>query len=185
MPDRLSPAQRHRCMSHIRSRNTKPEIKVRQWLWQHGYRYRLCVKGVPGKPDIVMRKYRTAIFVNGCFWHGHEIEWRNENGEWRVENSECCKLPQSNREFWVNKIRRNQERDQQNYQVLQENGWQVLVIWECQLKASVIEHTMRQVEVSLQDYYLKTLNRKAVAYIQIEDTDLPMAAEDDTDYTVL
>ena len=201
MPDRLSPTQRHRCMSHIRSRNTKPEIKVRQWLWQHGYRYRLCVKGVPGKPDIVMRKYRTAIFVNGCFWHGHDIKWKTGNGkrkgrdalrasetgngEWRIESSKCCKIPQSNREFWVNKIRRNQERDQQNYQVLQENGWQVLVIWECQLKASVIEHTMRQVEVSLQDYYLKTLNRKAVAYIQIEDADLPMAAEDDTDYTVL
>ena len=188
-------------MSHIRSRNTKPELKVRQWLWSHGYRYRLCVKGVPGKPDIVMRKYRTAIFVNGCFWHGHDIKWKTGNGklkggdavpasetgngEWRIESSKCCKIPQSNREFWVNKIRRNQERDQQNYQVLQENGWQVLVIWECQLKASVIEHTMRQVEVSLQDYYLKTLNRKAVAYIQIEDTDLPMAAEDDTDYTVL
>ena len=61
-------------MSHIRSKNTKPELKVRQWLWQHGYRYRLNVKGVPGKPDIVMRKYRTALFVNGCFWHGHNVE---------------------------------------------------------------------------------------------------------------
>ena len=201
MTDKMTPSQRHYCMSRIRSRNTKPELKVRQWLWNHGYRYRLCVKGVPGKPDIVMRKYRTAIFVNGCFWHGHDIKWETENGklkggdalrasetgngEWRIESSKCCKIPQSNREFWVNKIRRNQERDQQNYQVLQENGWQVLVIWECQLKASVIEHTMRQVEVSLQDYYLKTLNRKAVAYIQIEDADLPMAAEDDTDYTAL
>ncbi|MBP5498271.1 MAG: very short patch repair endonuclease [Muribaculaceae bacterium] len=198
MTDRLSTAQRHRCMSHIRSRNTKPEIKVRQWLWQHGYRYRLCVKGVPGKPDIVMRKYRTAIFVNGCFWHGHDIKWKTENGklkggdalrasdtengEWRIESSKCCKIPQSNREFWVNKIRRNQERDQQNYQVLQENGWQVLVIWECQLKASVIEHTMRQVEVSLQDYYLKTLNRKAVAYIHVEEADLPIAAEESLEY---
>lgn len=72
MPDVLTPAQRHRCMSHIRSKATKPEILVRKWLWAHGYRYRLNVKSVPDKPDIVMRRYRTAIFVNGCFWHGHE-----------------------------------------------------------------------------------------------------------------
>ena len=73
MTDIMTPIQRHRCMLHIRSRNTKPEIKVRQWLWRHGYRYRMNVKGVPGKPEIVMRKYRTAIFVNGCFWHGHGV----------------------------------------------------------------------------------------------------------------
>ena len=72
MPDVLTPQQRHRCMSHIRSKATKPEMLVRRWLWAHGYRYRLNVKSVPGKPDIVMRKYRTAIFVNGCFWHGHQ-----------------------------------------------------------------------------------------------------------------
>lgn len=73
MTDRMTPEQRHRCMSHIRSKDTKPELKVRQWLWSHGYRYRLNVKSVPGKPDIVMRPYRTAIFVNGCFWHGHGV----------------------------------------------------------------------------------------------------------------
>ena len=82
----------------------------------------------------------------------------------------------------MNKIRRNQERDQQNYKVLQDNGWQVLVIWECKLKASVIEQTMRQVEVSLQDYYLKTLSRKAVAYIHVEEEDLPIAAEESLEY---
>ena len=184
MTDRLTPAQRHRCMSRIRSRNTKPELKVRQWLWNHGYRYRLNVRGVPGKPDIVMRKYRTAIFVNGCFWHGHNVQFTMHNAQCTIdiENSKCCKLPQSNREFWVNKIRRNQERDQQNYKVLQDNGWQVLVIWECQLKASVIEQTMRQVEVSLQDYYLKTLSRKAVTYIHVEEADLPIAAEESIEY---
>ena len=83
--DIMTPIQRHRCMSHIRSRNTKPEIKVRQWLWQHGYRYRLCVKGVPGKPDIVMRKYRTAIFVNGCFWHGHGVQLTVDSLQLTVE----------------------------------------------------------------------------------------------------
>ena len=167
-------------MSHIRSRNTKPEIKVRQWLWQHGYRYRLCVKGVPGKPDIVMRKYRTAIFVNGCFWHGHGVQLTVDSlqltvensdsgvavgkvGEKgipykvdrkKVENSECCRIPQSNTDFWIRKIQRNQERDQENYRILRENGWQVIVLWECQLKPKQLEQTMLRVEVQLHNYYL-------------------------------
>jgi len=151
-------------MSHIRSRNTKPELKVRRWLWTHGYRYRLNVKSVPGKPDIVMRKYRTAIFVNGCFWHGH---------------ASCCKIPQSNREFWVNKIRRNQERDQENYRVLQENGWQVIVVWECQLKPKRLERTMLEVELMLNENLL-ALHRphKPVTYNIEEETPLPMAAEE-------
>lgn len=72
MLDTMTLAQRHRCMLQIRSKDTKPELKGWKWLWSHGYRYRLNVKGVPGKPDMVMRRYRTAIFVNGCFWHGHE-----------------------------------------------------------------------------------------------------------------
>ena len=164
MTDKMTPEQRHRCMSHIRSRNTKPELKVRRWLWTHGYRYRLNVKSVPGKPDIVMRKYRTAIFVNGCFWHGH---------------ASCCKIPQSNREFWVNKIRRNQERDQENYRVLQENGWQVIVVWECQLKPKRLERTMLEVELMLNENLL-ALHRphKPVTYNIEEETLLPMAAEE-------
>ena len=96
MTDRLTPAQRHLVMSHIRSRNTKPELKVRQWLWRHGYRYRLNVKGVPGKPDIVMRRYHTAIFVNRCFWHGHHMEVRGERLEVRGGEAKCCKIPQTN-----------------------------------------------------------------------------------------
>ena len=164
MTDRLTPAQRHLVMSHIRSRNTKPELKVRKWLWSHGYRYRLNVKGVPGKPDIVMRKYHTAIFVNGCFWHGHEG---------------CCKIPQTNREFWVNKIQKNQQRDQQNYQLLKDNGWQVIVIWECQLKANAIDRTMYEVELLLNEKLLSLYQKhKLVDYRQNEEnTHLPMAAE--------
>ena len=91
-------------MSRIHGKGTKPELKVRQWLWRHGYRYRLNVKSVPGKPDIVMRRYRTAIFVNGCFWHGHFVEFSVESLEFREESSQCCKIPQTNREFWVNKV---------------------------------------------------------------------------------
>ena len=136
MPDILTPAQRHRCMSHIRSKATKPEITVRKWLWAHGYRYRLNVKSVPGKPDIVMRKYRTAIFVNGCFWHGHE----------------GCRqfvLPKTNTPFWQAKIDRNRERDRRNYQLLLDAGWQVIVIWACNLTKDKTEHTMQQVAVTL------------------------------------
>ena len=139
MTDHLTPEQRHLVMSHIHGKGTKPELKVRQWLWQHGYRYRLNVKSVPGKPDIVMRKYRTAIFVNGCFWHGHSVEVRGESLEVRGDGLSCCRIPSTNREFWVNKIKRNQERDQKNYQLLQANGWQVIVVWECQLTAKQIE----------------------------------------------
>ena len=136
MSDVLTPTQRHRCMSRIRSKATKPEMTVRRWLWAHGYRYRLNVRSVPGKPDIVMRRYRTAIFVNGCFWHGHEG---------------CAKfvMPKSNTDFWQAKITRNRERDRQNYDVLMQNGWQVIVIWECQLAKDKLESTMRQVAVAL------------------------------------
>lgn len=165
MTDHLTPAQRHLVMSHIRSRNTKPELKVRQWLWHHGYRYRLNVKGVPGKPDIVMRRYHTAIFVNGCFWHGHEG---------------CCKIPQTNTEFWINKITRNQQRDQQNYQLLKDNGWQVIVIWECQLQPDRMERTMCEVELQLNEKLLSLYQtHKPFVYRQNEEDDnLPMAAED-------
>ena len=163
MTDRLTPEQRHLVMSHIHGKGTKPELKVRQWLWQHGYRYRLNVKSVPGKPDIVMRKYRTAIFVNGCFWHGHP---------------NCCKVPTTNREFWVNKIRRNKERDQKNYQLLQENGWQVIVIWECQLTPKQIEQTMSEVELQLNNNFLSLHSKHTPFYYNTEEeSPLPMAAE--------
>ena len=164
MTDRLTPAQRHKVMSHIRSRNTKPEKLVRQWLWRHGYRYRLNVKSVPGKPDIVMRRYRTAIFVNGCFWHGHD-------------GCDKFKIPQTNVEFWQNKINRNRERDQQNYQVLHNNGWQVIVVWECQLTPKHIEETMLQVELLLNEHFLAMHQHKVVSYDFQEESAL-MAAED-------
>jgi len=179
MTDTMTPEQRHRCMSNIRSKDTKPELKVRRWLWSHGYRYRLNVKSVPGKPDIVMRPYRTAIFVNGCFWHGHKVEI--ENSKLKIENSPCCKIPTTNREFWVSKIRRNQERDQENYRVLQENGWQVIIIWECQLTSKRIEHTMRNVELILNNNLLSLYkHRIPIPYPTENDTPLPLAAESET-----
>ena len=145
MPDVLTPQQRHRCMSHIRSKATKPEILVRKWLWAHGYRYRLNVKSVPGKPDIVMRKYRTAIFVNGCFWHGHE----------------GCKqfvLPKTNTEFWLNKIEYNRARDQKDYETLINAGWQVIVLWQCKLTKQELGTTMQSVAVALNQNLLRSYN---------------------------
>lgn len=150
--DRFTPQQRHRCMSHIRSKDTKPELMVRNWLWSHGYRYRLNVKNVPGKPDIVMRRCRTAIFVNGCFWHGHE----------------GCKdfsIPKSNTEFWETKISRNRQRDQQNYDILQQNGWQVIVVWECQLTPTKIDHTMRDVELLLNEKLLSAYRHNTIVKV--------------------
>ena len=199
MTDRLTPQQRHYVMSRIHGKDTKPELLVRQWLWRHGYRYRLNVKSVPGKPDIVMRRYRTAIFVNGCFWHGHHVqltvdslelsvdasrhceERRNPDITPRVVNSQCCKIPQTNREFWVNKIRRNQERDQRNYQLLHDNGWQVIVVWECQLVPKMIEQTMLQVELLLNDNFLALHHPKVVAY-DFQEESVLMAAEDQPAY---
>ena len=211
MTDTMTAEQRHRCMSHIRSRDTKPELKVRRWLWHHGYRYRLNVKSVPGKPDIVMRPYRTAIFVNGCFWHGHGVEIENsklesekdvcsedslaaqiENsklkseeavdyGAAQIENSACCKIPQSNRAFWVAKIKRNQERDHRNYQLLQENGWQVIVVWECQLTPHQIDHTMREVELLLNSNMLARYKHAPAPFTTGEEQ-LPTAAENNIEY---
>jgi DNA mismatch endonuclease (patch repair protein) len=191
MTDKMTPAQRHYVMSRIHGKGTKPELKVRQWLWRHGYRYRLNVKSVPGKPDIVMRRYRTAIFVNGCFWHGHfvhfgveslglrvESQLEVESGVLKVDSSQCCKIPQTNREFWVNKIKRNQERDQRNYQMLHDNGWQVIVIWECQLTPKRIEETMLRVELLLNEHFLALHQPKPVPYQQQEEGEIPMAAEE-------
>lgn len=107
-------------MSHIRSTNSKPEETVRKYLFSQGLRYRKNVRKLPGCPDIVLKKYRTVIFVNGCFWHHHD----------------CGRFvwPSTNEEYWHKKIDRNVERDKEDQQALEELGWQVLVIWECQLK---------------------------------------------------
>ena len=95
MSDHLTKEQRHKNMAAIRSKDTKPEMIVRHGLWKRGFRYRLNYKRLPGHPDLVLRKYRTCIFVNGCFWHGHDVDMI------QPENSKCCKIPKTNRDFWV------------------------------------------------------------------------------------
>ena len=136
MPDVMMPRQRHDCMSQIRSKNTNPERLVRQLLWRHGFRYRINVKRLPGSPDIVLPKYRTAIFVHGCFWHGHK-GCRNAS------------IPKSNTDFWKAKITRNKERDQEVWRQLEAEGWYVIIVWECQLKKAVLDKTVARVEAEI------------------------------------
>ena len=125
-----TPEQRSYNMSRIRGKNTKPEELVRKYLFAQGLRYRKNDARFPGKPDIVLPKYKTVIFVNGCFWHAHK----------------GCKYfvwPKSNVDFWKKKINGNIQRDLRNNQLLSEQGWNVIVIWECQLKKSTFDETMQ------------------------------------------
>ena len=119
--DNRSKEARSRNMSNIPSKNTKPEETVRKYLFAHGLRYRKNVSKLPGKPDIVLPKYKTVVFVNGCFWHGHE----------------GCKYfvpPKTNTEFWYAKFKYNQERDERNCQKLRDLGWRILIVWECEIR---------------------------------------------------
>ena len=166
MVDKLTPEQRHRCMSRIRGRNTKPELIVRKFLFARGFRYRIHVRRLPGCPDIVLRKYRTVIFVNGCFWHGHE----------------GCKyyvLPKSNTAFWRNKIERNRRRDLDERIRLRDMGWHVIQIWECQLKPKVRQETLEGLAYTLNKMLL--LNFGARPYGESGER-LPDAAEEETRY---
>ena len=134
----MTPQQRHNCMSHIRSRDTKPEVLLRKKLHSLGYRYRINVRKLPGTPDIVLAKYRTCIFLNGCFWHGHQG---------------CSKfvMPKTNESFWEDKIRNNRERDLKNTMMLEAADWKVITIWECQLKKDVFEETISSIRKQLDD----------------------------------
>jgi DNA mismatch endonuclease, patch repair protein len=117
--DKITKEHRSWNMSRIRGKNTKPEMLVRKFLYAHGIRYRLHAK-LPGKPDIVIRKMNVVLFVNGCFWHGHT-------------NCKYATIPKSNTAFWLSKISGNADRDEKNRQILEEDGWEVLTIWGCEL----------------------------------------------------
>ena len=189
--DRLTPQQRHQNMSAIRGKNTKPEMIVRKGLWKRGFRYRLNDRRLPGHPDLVLRKYRTCIFVNGCFWHGHNVALPQmcdvrSKMEDVIENSECCKIPTTNREFWVAKICRNKERDKEEQKQLAAMGWHCITVWECELKPSKREETLESIaftlnHIWLQDRRCKTEEVRAKMYPQLEEEDMqmPMAAENE------
>lgn len=161
--DKLTPEQRHNTMAAIRSKNTKPEITVRRYLFAHGFRYRLNHPRLPGHPDIVLLKYRTVIFVNGCFWHGHDCE--------------NYKVPKTNTEFWTAKITRNKARDLKEQRQLADMGWHCITIWECELKPKVRQQTLMALEYTLNRIFLID---HAVKYNVPEEQqeDIGMAAEE-------
>lgn len=136
MTDVHTPEQRSYNMSRIHSKNTKPEELVRKFLFSQGFRYRKNDAKLPGKPDIVLPKYKAVIFVNGCFWHGHE----------------GCRYfvwPKNNAEFWKEKITGNIQRDKHNHQLLANQGWRVIEIWECQLMKSVVDNTLQKLVLQI------------------------------------
>lgn len=131
MADNHSPKTRSYNMSRIRSSDTKPEEVVRKFLFSNGFRYRKNDNRYPGKPDIVLPKYKTVVFVNGCFWHAHE-------------GCSCFVWPENNEEYWQKKLTNNAERDRRNYLALEQIGWKVIVLWECQLTKDKLAITMKQ-----------------------------------------
>lgn len=166
MTDFHTSPQRHDNMAAIHSKDTKPEMVVRRWLWGHGYRYRLNHPRLPGKPDIVMRKYRTCIFVNGCFWHGHE-------------GCRYYTIPKTNTEFWVNKVKRNKERDLNVQHELATMGWHSITIWECELKTKVREKTLESLAFTLNKIFLQD---RTIKRYEIPEEEPMMAAEDTPEY---
>ena len=122
-------------MSKIKGKNTKPEEVVRHYLFSRGFRYRKNDKRLPGKPDIVLPKYKTVIFVNGCFWHKHDCSY--------------FVWPTTNAEFWKEKINGNVERDKKIYHELEASGWHVLIVWECELKRNSFQSTMNNLEKTI------------------------------------
>ena len=169
--DNLTPKQRHSIMAAIHSKDTKPEMIVRRGLWKRGFRYRLNSYKLPGHPDLVLRKYRTCIFVNGCFWHGHGVTLALVNSEQRIVNSECCKIPQTNRAFWVAKIRRNQKRDIEEQHKLAEMGWHCITVWEYELKPKVREQTLKSLAFTLNKIWLNDHRAAAIPYPKLEEED--------------
>ena len=158
----MTPEQRSRCMAAIRGKDTKPEILVRKFLFSKGLRYRLNNRKLPGSPDIVLKKYKTVIFVDGCFWHGHE-------------GCKYFRLPKSNTSFWETKITRNIERDKETTQALTALGWKVIRIWECELRnKSNREAALNKL---LNDITCSTVKRYSV-----EEPDILVAAVSESPY---
>ena len=163
----MTPEQRHFCMASIRGKNTRPEILVRKYLFAHGYRFRIHVKKLPGTPDIVLLKYRTVIFVNGCFWHGHR-------------NCTFYSKPKSNVDFWEQKIERNIKRDLENRIKLRDMGWHVIQFWECQLKPKVREENLQGLLYTLNKIMI--LNYQSKPYRMVEEEKKIVAENEGTGY---
>ena len=158
--DKITPEQRSKIMSAIHSRDTLPEIVVRKWLHAQGFRFRVCDKRIVGHPDVVLPRLRTLIEIRGCFWHQHGWAW---DGRKLVQVASCpqSRAPKSNRKFWNEKFRRNVRRDEEHERLWAEQGWNVIVIWECGLKtAAERERTFRFLQRTLAS--LQRASEKAV-----------------------
>lgn len=134
-------------MKQIHSSSTTPEVRMRHELWRRGFRYRMNDKRLPGTPDIVLPKFRTVIFVHGCFWHGHK----------------GCKkytIPKTNTEFWIKKVERNQERDQDVWRLLEAKGWSVIIVWECELEKKRFDDTIDRVAKEIKENGVLYAQRK-------------------------
>lgn len=158
----LTAEQRSKIMASIHSKDTKPEMVVRRYLFACGFRFRVNSPRLPGKPDIVLRRYRTVVFVNGCFWHGHDCRYAS--------------TPKTNVEFWQNKIKRNKERDKRVQRKLALMGWHCITIWECQLKKPVAEQTLESLRITLNRIYINDM----IHMYPLPQEDYGMAAEDNT-----
>lgn len=165
MADTMTPEQRHNCMAAIKGKDTKPEMIVRKYLFSRGLRFRIQVRKLPGNPDIVLPKYKTVIFVDGCFWHGHK-------------GCKYFRIPRSNTEFWQRKISRNIARDARAGQELESLGWRVIRVWECEIKR------VAEREEYLQHLYETITRRPIPGGYPVETTTLPVAAEPENTYGV-
>lgn len=162
MSDHLTIEQRHKNMAAVKSKDTKPEMVVRKYLWSRGFRYRVNNPRLPGHPDIVLRKYHTCIFVNGCFWHGHE-------------GCKYYRVPKTNTEFWERKISRNRERDREEQKQLARMGWHCITVWECELKGERREKTLESLEYTLNHIFIQD---RDLRYRLPDGEDMGMAAEE-------
>lgn len=136
MADVHKPEVRSYNMSRIKGKDTKPEMLVRKYLFSRGFRYRIHDKKLPGKPDIILPKYKTIIFVHGCFWHSHE-------------GCRYFVVPKTRTEWWINKLNLNKKKDNQNIESLESEGWNILTVWECELKSKTKKETLSRIEQEL------------------------------------
>lgn len=166
MSDHLTIEQRHKNMAAVKSKDTKPEMVVRKYLWSRGFRYRVNNPRLPGHPDIVLRKYHTCIFVNGCFWHGHE-------------GCKYFRMPKTNTEFWERKISRNRERDLEEQKQLARMGWHCITVWECELKGERREKTLESLEYTLNHIFIQD---RDLRYRLSEREDMGLAAEENVNF---
>lgn len=174
MTDKMTREQRSRCMAAIKGKNTKPEMIVRKFLFSKGLRYRVNVKKLPGSPDIVLKKYGVAIFIDGCFWHAHK-------------GCKYSHLPSSNVDFWRAKIAKNIARDYVNNVDLELAGWRVIRIWECEVKTKVLrEETLKKLYADIvnEEYHNKPKRIKKPKSYSYDDypDDFNVAAEPEGEY---